>query len=541
MLAGVMPSENAASRASRTATRPRAGEGRQRFGEERPDSQARLVARVEVAVGVLAERDDGGRLGAHWLALLTASPVPPGAPGTANPNRRRTLASAPGRCKRGGDRLNRRARRPISRGDRHAAHIPHRTPEPRPARLARAAGATSGAAAARAGTRGPRSCSRPPGRCRSSTRGSPASARRADASVHAPRAARPRSRRSCSCACRGTGCRRGRCSRPGPRARARRRVRHRRGLEPWVPRSAPRRLGASGRRLAAALDDAHARPPPSRSPTSLPLLLDRPRADALATAGLVVRLVVLIGELVAHVVDGLRSAQPRLAEAAQRDELTGIGNRRLAMESLRPAAHAATPCWCSTSTTSSRSTTATGTPRATRCSPRSARLLRDTLRGADAIARLGGEEFVVLLRGGGRGRAGHRRAHPAPTGGPPRPPTTLSIGVAVLEPGEAPQARRSRAPTGRCTTRSTAAATARTSPARRRSRPDACAGRRSRRGGSGGGRDRRPQRRPRIGAGRHDADGHAVRAHQQRRRRRARRPRAPRPDRGAGRRRARGR
>ena len=72
------------------------------------------------------------------------------------------------------------------------------------------------------------------------------------------------------------------------------------------------------------------------------------------------------------------------------------------------------------------------------------RLLRDSVRGADAIARLGGEEFVVLLRAAGvdaRGIAERILADWRAT----RPPTTLSIGVAVLEPGEAPHDTLARA------------------------------------------------------------------------------------------------
>jgi len=54
---------------------------------------------------------------------------------------------------------------------------------------------------------------------------------------------------------------------------------------------------------------------------------------------------------------------------------------------------------CSTSTTSSRSTTATGTRRATRFLRRAGQVLRTAARDSDVAARFGGEELVLLVRG----------------------------------------------------------------------------------------------------------------------------------------------
>ena len=59
-----------------------------------------------------------------------------------------------------------------------------------------------------------------------------------------------------------------------------------------------------------------------------------------------------------------------------------------------------------------RSTTPTGTPRGTECSRRSRSRLAPVVRATDAAARLGGEEFALILPGAGRRT--HSRAPSAP-------------------------------------------------------------------------------------------------------------------------------
>jgi predicted signal transduction protein with EAL and GGDEF domain len=100
-----------------------------------------------------------------------------------------------------------------------------------------------------------------------------------------------------------------------------------------------------------------------------------------------------------------RNAADAIHRLAFYDVLTGLPNRRLLMERLdamvgqaRPAA-ASAPCCTSTSTTSRRSTTPAATPPATRCWCTPPQRLSGALRQRDIVARIGGDEFVVLLDG----------------------------------------------------------------------------------------------------------------------------------------------
>jgi diguanylate cyclase (GGDEF)-like protein len=175
----------------------------------------------------------------------------------------------------------------------------------------------------------------------------------------------------------------------------------------------------------------------------MPLLLAGRGAYAAATASVVVVLVVVIGEGVAAVVAGLRSANRRLAEASLRDDLTGVGNRRLAMESLERLRRGDAVLLLDVDHFK-QINDHHGHARGDAVLAALGRQLRESVRGADAIARLGGEEFVVLLREAGADgwRVAERiLADWRATG----PPTTLSIGVAVLGPGESPHETLARA------------------------------------------------------------------------------------------------
>jgi diguanylate cyclase (GGDEF)-like protein len=158
--------------------------------------------------------------------------------------------------------------------------------------------------------------------------------------------------------------------------------------------------------------------------------------EALTSVGLVIPIVVVLGELVAHTVSGLR-------EQTMRDELTGVGNRRHGMEvleRLRPGDAVMVLDIDRFKDINDRHGHAGGDAILQDLGA----LLRRTMRGADAVARLGGEEFLVVARDPGTAapRLAQRLVDEWRRTGPR---TTISVGATVHTPADTPMDALARA------------------------------------------------------------------------------------------------
>ncbi|WP_432482422.1 GGDEF domain-containing protein [Kineococcus esterisolvens] len=147
----------------------------------------------------------------------------------------------------------------------------------------------------------------------------------------------------------------------------------------------------------------------------------------------------------ARLIEALATANAGLAEAARRDGLTGVLNRRGLDEHLASLADGRAHAVMLDVDRFKAYNDALGHERGDECLRRVAAALQAQLRPGDVLARYGGEEFTVLLQGAGTGEAAGELAerlraavqglglvHPAGPGGPGV--VTVSAGVAAGGP-----------------------------------------------------------------------------------------------------------
>ncbi|HEY3021190.1 MAG TPA: GGDEF domain-containing protein [Solirubrobacteraceae bacterium] len=166
-------------------------------------------------------------------------------------------------------------------------------------------------------------------------------------------------------------------------------------------------------------------------------------AAAVGTAVIAVPMLVLLAELVATSFARLEREGGRLAVAALLDELTGLGNRRMAntmLDTLRPGDAVLMVDVDRFKEVNDTHGHAVGD----RLLSELGEFLTRHVRRDDVVTRMGGEEFLVILRGAhehaGRLASGLVRAWRATA-----PMATVSIGVTVHEGGEPAQRTVERA------------------------------------------------------------------------------------------------
>jgi diguanylate cyclase (GGDEF)-like protein len=168
----------------------------------------------------------------------------------------------------------------------------------------------------------------------------------------------------------------------------------------------------------------------------VPLFVADRAHDAASTVGLVVPVVVVLGEVIAQAVAGLHAT-------SRRDDLTGVGNRRHGMEvleRLRPGDAVFVLDLDRFKDVNDREGHAGGDAVLAELGA----MLRQTMRGADAVARLGGEEFLVVATQAGTAAAALAERL-VRDWRETAPRTTISVGATVHRRGDAPSQALERA------------------------------------------------------------------------------------------------